>query len=82
MGFTEVVSLCILVVLVLLLAQVRAASNSLSRIHDDLRIACTVLQESPAEKSEREMAGWEYFRTPNLTRQKRSESGVPSYKED
>jgi hypothetical protein len=82
MGFTEVVLLCIFIVLILLLAQVRAASNRLARIHNDLRIVCTVLQESPAEKSEREKEDWEYSCTPNLIRQKRSKSGVPFYKED
>ncbi len=82
MGFTEAVLLCILIVLVLILAQARAASNSLSRIHDDLRIVCTVLQESPAEKLERETADWEYFRTPNLIRHKSSDGGVAFYKED
>ena len=54
----------------------------LVRIHDDLRMISTVLQESPAEHTEREKEGWEYSGTPNLVRQKRTKTGVPFYKKD
>jgi hypothetical protein len=68
--------------LILLSAQLHAAWKMLARIHNDLRIVCTVLQESPEERSTREEEDWEYSGTPNLIRQKRSENGVPFHKED
>jgi hypothetical protein len=77
MSFAEITLLCILIGFILVLAQVRAALNSLARIHDDLRILCTVTQESPQERLEREKEGWEYSGTPNLIRQKCTRSGVP-----
>jgi hypothetical protein len=82
MAFLEIVSLCILAVLALLLRELRAASKGLERIHDDLRIVSTVMQESPEERSQREKEGWEYAGTPNLIRQKHTQSGVPVYKQD
>jgi len=54
----------------------------LRRANDNLRIICTVLQESPKERAEREAADWEYAATPNLIRKKHSPSGIPIYRRD
>jgi hypothetical protein len=80
MGVLEVILICNAILLVLVLAHARAALGVLRQLHDDLHIVCTVLQESPAERSERETEGWEYAGTPNLIRQKK-DGAVPMYRE-
>ena len=77
MSFAAIAFLSILLVLILLLLKVTAAAKSLSRINDNLRIVCAVLQETPEERSEREAGDWMYAHNPNLIQQKRSVNGVP-----
>jgi hypothetical protein len=77
----ELLLIVTVILLLLVFDQTRSSARLLARIHDDLHIVCTVLQETPEEKAEREKEGWEYAGTPNLIRQKKSENNTPVYRE-
>jgi hypothetical protein len=73
----ETVLVLILLLLIFLAFKAFEIVKSLDRINGNLRIACTVIQESPEERAEREGQDLRYVHTPNLTQKKHSPNGVP-----